>query len=111
MADTGETTEQSPIGSIGWQDLTVRNADLVRDFYARVIGWQAAPVEMSGYSDYVMMPPGLSQPVAGICHARGQNADLPPQWLIYIVVEDVARSAAECLAHGGAVLTDPRPAG
>jgi predicted enzyme related to lactoylglutathione lyase len=45
---------------------------------------------------------------AGICHARGLNGDLPAQWLIYIVVEDVERSAAACVELGGQVLVAPR---
>ena len=36
-----------------------------------------------------MIPPGAAQPVSGICHARGSNADLPPVWLIYITVADL----------------------
>nr|MBA2257544.1 VOC family protein [Acidobacteriota bacterium] len=31
------------------------------------------------------------------------------QWLIYIVVDDVPRAAAECTALGGQVLDGPRP--
>ncbi len=43
------------------------------------------------------------------CHARGVNADLPPQWLVYIVVDDVDRSAATCQELGGAIVAGPRP--
>jgi hypothetical protein len=31
---------------------------------------------MGDYSDYTMMCPGDGDAVAGICHARGSNADL-----------------------------------
>lgn len=37
-----------------------------------------------------------------------QNADIPPQWLIYIIVQDVEVSAAECMRSGGVVVTHPR---
>ena len=47
---------------------------------------------MGDYADYNINLPDGSSTVAGICHARGSNADVPPQWLVYIVVEDVARS-------------------
>ena len=46
--------------------------------------------------------------VAGICHARGVNADLPPDWLIYIAVEDVDGSAQLCEDLGGEVVVQPR---
>ena len=41
---------------------------------------------MGGYSDFVMEEPESGKPVTGVCHARGGNADLPAQWLVYFVV-------------------------
>lgn len=98
-------------GRIAWQDLTVENAAAIRDFYSDVVGWQPAPVDMGGYDDYNMVPPGADQPVAGVCHARGGNAGLPAQWLVYIVVEDVDAAAERCRAAGGAVLREPAGTG
>jgi predicted enzyme related to lactoylglutathione lyase len=111
MADTSrERGADAPaVGTIAWRDLTVRDAEMVRDFYSQVVGWQAAPVEVQGYNDFIMMPPDTANPVAGICHARGPNADVPPQWLLYIIVADVDRSAASSVALGGSVVTGPRP--
>ena len=95
-------------GAICWIDLTVDDAENVRDFYARVAGWRSEPVEMGGYRDFNMIAPHGSDPVAGICHARGSNTGLPAQWLIYITVDDLDRAVAEVEALGGIVL---RPAG
>ena len=39
------------------------------------------------------------------------HADLPPQWLIYITVANVEKSAEQCVALGGKVLAGPRPMG
>jgi len=99
------------VGTIGWQDLTVPDAERIRDFYAQVTGWTASPVAMGEYSDFNMTPPGGSEPVAGICHARGGNAELPPQWLIYIIVADVEASAARCVELGGEALIGPKAMG
>lgn len=95
-------------GEILWQDLTVENALEVRDFYRAVVGWDYIPEDMGGYDDYHMlvMPTGGS--VAGVCHARGDNADLPPVWLIYIAVDDVEKSVQACLEKGGELLVEPR---
>jgi uncharacterized protein len=95
-------------GSIMWTDLTVPNAEAVRDFYQQVVGWEATPLNMGGYHDFCMGPAGGLEPVAGVCHARGANANVPPQWLIYITVEDLDRSVAECSRLGGRVLDGPR---
>ncbi len=101
----------SPIGSISWTDLTVPHAEAVRQFYATVVGWHSTPVDMDGYSDFCMASPADDKVVAGICHARGANADLPAQWLIYITVADVVVSATECVRLGGKVLRGPRDMG
>jgi uncharacterized protein len=101
----------SRIGSIAWTDLTVPDAERVRSFYATVTGWRSEPVSMGVYDDFNMFAEGRSEPVAGICHARGENARLPPQWLIYIVVESVAESARLCVEHGGQIVDGPRTLG
>jgi len=88
-------------GTIGWIDLTVPDAERVRDFYQSVAGWTSSPVQMSGYEDYCMVPPGQEQPAAGICHARGDNAGQPPLWMIYITVDDLDAALRQCEALGG----------
>jgi predicted enzyme related to lactoylglutathione lyase len=98
-------------GTISWCDLTVKNADRVRDFYRAVAGWGVMPVEMDGYNDYCMMPPGAKQPAGGICHARGQNKGLPAQWLIYITVPNLAASLRACVKQGGRIVYPTRRMG
>lgn len=96
------------IGSITWCDLTVPNAEEVKTFYEKVIGWKADPVSMGDYDDYSMIVPESNKIAAGICNAKGINAKLPPQWLIYITVENVDTSAQICLELGGRVLVEPK---
>ena len=98
----------SEVGKIGWIDMTVENASEIRDFYVNVVGLQSDDVSMGDYSDYTMIPPSTDDPVAGICHARGGNADLPGGWLIYFIVADVDQSANACKDNGGSVLIEPR---
>lgn len=99
------------IGSVTWNDLTVPNAEEVRDFYCKVIGWKHESVEMGGYSDFSMLTPNEGKAVAGVCHAKGVNAGLPPQWLIYITVEDIDVSIKNCLELGGSVIAGPKKMG
>jgi hypothetical protein len=95
------------VGTIAWRDLTVENAEKVRDFYVKVAGWRFEPVDMGGYSDFNMFAPGADNPVAGICFQRGQNMDLPSQWLMYIVVENLEAAARLCTDLGGQMVTAP----
>jgi uncharacterized protein len=100
------TTQPPAVGTIGGFDLTVPDAESVRDFYAAVIGWQSEPFDMGGYADYFMKSPETGAIAAGVCHARGVNADLPPQWLAYIIVADLDASLQRCIEMGGAALTE-----
>jgi predicted enzyme related to lactoylglutathione lyase len=93
-------------GTIGWHDLTVPDADNVRDFYVQVAGLKAEPLDMGGYSDYMMMSP-TGEAVGGVCHQRGVNSDIPPVWLVYLVVEDLDASVAKCTEMGGKILKAP----
>ncbi|RYG34326.1 VOC family protein [bacterium] len=87
------------MAKFAWHDLTVPDADRVKDFYQAVVGWSPTPLDMGGYDDYVMNDG--EEPVSGVCHARGQNASLPPVWLVYIEVEDVDVAVTACKANGG----------
>jgi predicted enzyme related to lactoylglutathione lyase len=102
--------EPPKIGTVGWMDLTVPNAEELRDFYQDVAGWMSQPLDMGGYSDFVMSTPD-GQSVSGVCHARGGNAGLPAQWLIYITVADLDASIARCTERGGKILAGPKDAG
>ncbi len=109
----------NPIGHSLWRDLTVKDATGVRDFYKAVVGWTSSDVPMSeetgAYVDFCMHAPGPDgkpgEVVAGICHSRGVNGKIPPQWLVYITVPDVAGSARKCVDLGGKVLDGPRKMG
>lgn len=105
MADKPE------VGSVGWIDLTVEEAPRIRDFYRRVTGWRVENVSMGDYDDFSMLTPGSGEAKAGVCHARGGNAGLPAQWLIYIVVADLDDSMASCLDLGGKVVAGPKDMG
>jgi uncharacterized protein len=109
-----EEEPMSRVGRLVWTDLTVADAPQIRDFYAAVIGWTPEPVDMGGYHDFNMLAPESDGPVVGICHARGANTDLgaiPPAWLVYIEVADVAAAARLAVELGGEVLAGPRPMG
>ena len=95
------------VGSIAWINLTVSDAGGIREFYAEVLGWKPEPVDMGGYSDFSMTDPASGKPIVGICHARGGNADLPLQWLVYFVVADLNASLAECVERGGRIVIGP----
>jgi len=103
--------EPTTPGTIIWRDITVDNADELRDFYSQVAGWRHEDCNMGDYNDYNMIPAGGTEPAAGICHARGANDNMPAQWLMYVAVEDIDESIRRAVALGGEVVHGPREMG
>ena len=104
-------TDEIEVGSIVWHDLTIEHADTVKDFYTQVVGWSASSASMGDYEDFNMNKPDSGECAAGICHALGSNADMPPQWLMYVKVADAQQSATDCEALGGKILNGPTKMG
>ncbi len=92
------------VGRISWLDLTVSDASATRDFYRQVVGWSVQDAEMEDegerYADYNMCGDD-GNPAAGVCHARGVNLGLPPIWMIYLPVGDLAESVRRVQEEGG----------
>ncbi|MDX1683851.1 MAG: VOC family protein [Saprospiraceae bacterium] len=96
------------VGGFEWADLTVDNATQVRDFYKEVIGFTHEDVNMGEYNDFSMNSPTDEQTKVGICHARGTNNDIPPQWMIYFNVENLEDSMQSVKNNGGKILAGPK---
>jgi predicted enzyme related to lactoylglutathione lyase len=96
-------------GQVGWIDLTVDDADERRDFYQDVVGWSSQPLAMEdgAWHDHVMTDEG-GNARAGVCHARGPNAGLPPVWLPYFVVDDLDARLRAATERGAELLSGPR---
>ncbi len=94
-------------GRIAWLDLTVADATETRDFYQDVVGWSAQDVQMEDaaghYADYALYTLDGTA-VAGVCHARGVNEDLPPVWLLCLPVGDLNESLIRAREEGGEVV-------
>ena len=112
--------KEQQVGEIVWRDLTVKDAPRLRKFYSSVVGWKTSEVPMKdakgAYADYCMNLAGKSpkkhgETVAGVCHARGVNKKVPPQWMMYVKVKSVKASVAKAKKLGGKVIDGPRLVG
>ena len=92
-----------------WTEITVENAEDLRDFYTQVFGWTVQDVEMEDgngkYVDYAMVDKD-GDGVSGVCHKRGVNKDMPAQWIVYFTVDDLSKSVETCTLLGGKVLKE-----
>lgn len=98
-------------GRVAWMDLTIDDATTVSKFYNKVVGWDVQGFDMGGYEDYCMNDPETGETLAGVCHAKGSNAAMPPTWLMYVGVENLDNSLEAVKAEGGKVLGDKRKDG
>lgn len=57
------------------------------------------------YADYSMLGDD-GNPAAGVCHARGVNLGLPPVWMLYLPVGDLAESLRRVEAKGGKIIRE-----
>ncbi|SEL79739.1 VOC family protein [Parapedobacter koreensis] len=98
-------------GAIVSADLTVADAEAARDFYQAVIGWSVDEMPMKdgaeSYSDYIMKDADGNW-AGGVCHHRGTNVGIPPQWIVYINVTDVEASVKRCIELGGTVIKESK---
>lgn len=103
--------QNKTIGAVNWMDLTVPNAEEIRDFYKNVVGWESMDISMGEYNDFAMLSPEDKEGRTGICHARGANASIPSQWIIYANVADLDASMEAVKKGGGEVVNGPRNMG
>ncbi|MEM9031460.1 MAG: VOC family protein [Pseudomonadota bacterium] len=86
-----------------WHDLTVGDAAQLVPFYEAVCNWTASEHDMGEYVDFDMTAPSGDR-VAGLCHARKENAGLPPVWLMYVSVPSLKGALAKVEALGGKIV-------
>jgi len=108
------------IGDMAWMDLSVLNAEQVKNFYQKLFGWQSKAVNMScgdeTYVDFAMSskqtePATDNNFVTGVCHAKGANEDMPPVWLPYFLVADIELAVATVQKESGELVTEIKTMG
>jgi len=111
MSSAEIKNKQHAIGTIEWRDLSVDNADEGSNFYTDVVGWRRERTSMGDYDDFNIQLPDSGETIAGVCHARGPNASLPPQWLMYVRVANSTVSAEKAKSLGGKIIKGPTKMG
>lgn len=91
------------LGKPFWHDLTVKDTAQLIPFYEAVCNWKTSEHDMGEYADFNMTTQD-GDTVAGLCHARQENANLPPVWLMYVAVPSLREALAKVEALGGKVV-------
>lgn len=89
-----------------WNELQTRALDAARDFYHEVFGWEYD----TGADGYVSCKvDGRAQ--AGMVAIEDAWGEVPANWSVYFLVEDLAAATAKAEALGGSILMPPTSAG
>ncbi len=103
-----DTTQQKERhGCISWLSLTVPDALSSRDFYQRVVGWNAKSIEASerNVARFEMLIDSESA-AAEIRQLRNEHDGIPSVWLIHLPVGDLVESLRRVAECGGDVVNE-----
>jgi predicted enzyme related to lactoylglutathione lyase len=92
-------------GTFCWADLSTADVDTAKRFYEGLFGWQIAPGEKDT-SGYLHIKNGDNF-IGGIPPSKFRDPNVPPHWMIYIMVSDCDSTAAKAKELGGAIHMPP----
>lgn len=88
-----------------WFEHESRDPKRAQRFYADVLGWDVSPFPMGDSTYEMIRPPGTEDAFVG-GYVETPSSETA-QWLSYVLVDDVDRSAKEITKRGGRVLEAP----
>ena len=96
------------VGRISWLTLAVSDVSSSCEFYEQVIGWSTAPTDVDGEFE-MRRPDGVS--AAEIRQAGGDDAGIPPVWILSLPVGDLEESLRRVREGGGEIIKGSTGAG
>lgn len=102
------TIEKHAPGSPCWFELSTSNQDAAKAFYSNLFGWSIADNPMGPDAVYTIFKID-GQDAAACCTLQPEQAahGVPPNWAVYIAVENADATAAKIAAAGGTVIMPP----
>jgi predicted enzyme related to lactoylglutathione lyase len=102
MADVDRYLPGTPC----WVELSTTDVDAAKKFYGELFGWQFDEGPLPDGGVYVI-PHLRGRGVGGIYQQRADQKGTPPNWLIYISVNDADDTASRVNALGGQLTGPP----
>lgn len=93
-------------GMISWSELMTSDVAAAKNFYSQLFGWeleQACTAEM----EYTIVKSN-GREIAGMMTLPPEAGGAPPNWGIYITVDDVDATAAKAEGLGAKIVVPPR---
>ncbi len=90
---------QNSIGQFCWNELATADVKKAKEFYSKVLGWQFKEIH-SGEMTYTIVQAN-DKDIAGIWQIpTNQQNEIPPHWMAYILVNNVADTLAKAKQNG-----------
>ncbi len=98
-------SEKQPYGTFCWNELMTGDVTKAKEFYTKLLGWEAAEMPMGDFT-YTVFKTGDTD-AGGMMAITPEMGDVPPHWMSYIKVEDVDATAAKVKELGGKIIVPP----
>ncbi|MCP5096670.1 MAG: VOC family protein [Chloroflexi bacterium] len=89
-----------------WNELQTRDSDAAKSFFNTVFGWEGK-TDKTGYVTYFQN----DRRHAGMIQMDETWGEIPANWGVYFMVDDINVAAAKVEALGGTLMMPPTPAG
>jgi len=96
-------------GEFCWNELMTPDAKIAKEFYTSLFGWKTQEHDM-GNGTYTMYMKDDDFVGGGMMQIPAdQKGQIPPHWMSYISVENVAATVAKAQALGGTIKVPVTP--
>jgi len=92
-------------GAFSWSELMTTDVEGARKFYSNLFGWKTEEMPMANMK-YTIVKVG-EEGVGGMMPIPPQAQGSPPNWGVYVTVDDVDATAKKAKVLGGKVLVPP----
>lgn len=92
-------------GTPCWFELHTRGVEKAQKFYGDVFGWTVRVDADQQYRE--MTAPGSPCPMGGMMEMKPEHGQAPPNWMIYMTVDDCDAHVAKARELGGQVYVPP----
>jgi predicted enzyme related to lactoylglutathione lyase len=100
--------DKHPAGSFCWVELATTDQAAAKNFYGSIFGWTPNDNPMGPGEVYTIFKLEGRDAAAGYTLRADQSArNVPPHWMLYILVDKVDASAAKVPQLGGTVIATP----
>ncbi|KTD67063.1 glyoxalase/bleomycin resistance protein [Legionella steelei] len=91
---------QDSMGQFCWNELATADVKKAKEFYSKVLGWQFKEIFADETMTYTLIQTN-DKDVGGMWQIpTNQQKEIPPHWMAYILVNNVAETLAKAKQNG-----------